>query len=173
MSDVRLYDSIILIRSVYASGLGAFHYIFLYILYVKKTSMREWHNRFYCFRGQACRRTSIWKTYRSRKGQCGVEKGVAETLWRSQEDGKVKGSFRWPNFVKTLLDSPARHVVMSLISDICCGRRLISLLALPVSDDFVKIQVRWDVMLWRASSLATCVTHQTTNVQEHSCEREL
>jgi hypothetical protein len=30
MSDVRLYDSIILIRSVYASGLGAFHYIFLY-----------------------------------------------------------------------------------------------------------------------------------------------
>ena len=60
---------------------------------------------------------------------------------------RSKDRFGDRNFVKTLLDSPARHVVMSLISDICCGRRLISLLALPVSDDFVKIQVRWDVML--------------------------
>jgi hypothetical protein len=105
-----------------------------------------------------------------RKGQCGIEKGVTEILWRSQEDGKVKRSFQWPNFVKTLLDRPVRHVVMSFISDICCGRRLISLLALPVSDDLVKIQVHWDVMLWSASSSTTCVTFETTNIQEHSCE---
>jgi len=106
-----------------------------------------------------------------RKRQCSVKKGVTKTLWRSQADGTFRGSFQWPKFVKILLDRPARHVVMSLISDICCGPRLISLLALPVSDDFVKIQVHWDVMLCLcASSSATCVTYQTTNIQEHSCE---
>lgn len=106
-----------------------------------------------------------------RKRQCSVEKGVTKTLWRSQADGTVRGSFQWPNFVKIFLDPTACHVVTSLISDICCGPRLISLVPLPVSDDFVKIQVHWVVMVFRcANSSATCVTCQKTDIQEHSFE---
>jgi hypothetical protein len=106
-----------------------------------------------------------------RKRQCSVKKGVTKTLWRSQAGGTFRRWFQWPNFVKISLDRPARHVVMSLISDICCGPRLISLLVLPVSDDFVTIQIHWDVMMCRcASSSATCVAYQTTDIQEHSCE---
>lgn len=173
MSDMRLYDTIILIRSVYASWLGTFHYIFFFYT-------------FYVWRRLQCGNDVIGVTYAvfvgkpigesppgrpRRKRQCSVKKGVTEMLWQSQENWTVRGSFQWPNFVKTLLDRPARHVVMPLISDICCGPRLISLLALPVSDDFVKIQVHWDVMPWRcASSSATCVTYQTKNIQEHNCE---